>query len=138
MALLYNKVQRRNPQDLEAPAKWYPVLKTARMKRESEVAKEIADETTLNPKEAEMAIAQLKKIMIRTLLNGESVQLGDWGSFYLSLNTEGSATEEEATAAKVKKINIRFLPGVELKEAIAKAEFIDAATLSNKPKTPAV
>lgn len=132
MALIYNKVQRKNPLNPDEPAKWYPVLKTTRMKREKEVAKEIADETTLNPKEAEMALSQLQKIMIRTLLSGQSIQLGDWGSFYLSLNTEGSATEAEATASKVKKINIRFTAGMELKEAIAKAQFTDASTLSNK------
>ena len=32
--------------------------------KEKEVAKQIADETTLNPKEAEMAVAQLKKVLI--------------------------------------------------------------------------
>ena len=53
-------------------------------------------------------------------------------ALYLSLNTEGSATEAEATASKVKKINIRFTAGTELKEAIAKAQFTDASTLSNK------
>ena len=132
MALIYNKVQRRNPLDKNAPARWYPVLKTTRMKREKEVAKEIADETTLNPKEAEMALAQLQKILIRTLLSGQSIQLGDWGSFFLTLNSEGSATEAEATPAKVKKINIRFTAGTDLKEAIAKAQFTDASTLSNK------
>lgn len=132
MALIYNKVQRKNPLKPDEPAKWYPVLKTTRMKREKEVAREIADETTLNPKEAEMALSQLQKIMIRTLLSGQSIQLGDWGSFYLSLNTEGSATEAEATASKVKKINIRFTAGTELKEAISKAQFTDSATLSNK------
>lgn len=132
MALIYNKVQRRNPQDEHAPLKWYPVLKTTRMLREKEVAKLIADETTLNPKEAEMALSQLQKIIIRTLLNGQSIQLGDWGSLYLTVNSEGSAAETEATASKVKKINIRFTAGADLKSAIAKAEFIDAATLSNR------
>lgn len=102
------------------------------MVREKEVAKQIADETTLNPKEAEMALAQLKKVLIGILLNGQSVQLGDWGSFYLTLSSEGSDTEAEATPAKVKKINIRFNPGIELKEAIAKATFKDAATLLPK------
>jgi nucleoid DNA-binding protein len=41
-----------------------------------EVAKEIADETTLNPKEAEIALDQLQKVLIRNLLAGNSVQLG--------------------------------------------------------------
>ena len=132
MSLFYNKVQRRNPQDGDAPAKWYLVLKTLGMVREKEVAKLIAEETTLNPKEAEMALSQLQKIMIRSLLNGQSVQLGDWGSFYLSLHTEGSETEKEAGPDKIKKINIRFTAGKELKEAIAKATFKEAVSMSNR------
>ena len=132
MPIFYNKLQRKNPLNPEEPAKWYPVVKTASMMREKEVARQIADETTLNPKEAEMALSQLQKVMIRALLNGQSVQLGDWGSFYLTLNAEGSETEAEATPSKIKKVNIRFSVGTELKDALKKASFTDAASLSKK------
>ena len=130
MAVFYNKMQRRNPSDASATPKWYPTLRSTGMLKEKEVARQIADETTLNPKEAEMALSQLQKIMLRALHNGQSVQLGDWGSFYLTLNAEGSETEADVNATKVKKVNIRFSPGKELKEAIAKVEFRQASTLS--------
>ena len=120
MPIFYNKLQRKNPLNPEEPAKWYPVVKTASMVREKEVAKQIADETTLNPKEAELAISQLKKVMVRILSNSQSVQLGDWGSFYLTFNAEGSEAEAEATPSKIKKVNIRFSVGTELKEALKK------------------
>lgn len=48
---------------------------------EHEVAKLVADETTLNPKEAEKAVYQLEKVMERLLLDGHTVQLGELGSF---------------------------------------------------------
>ncbi|MDR0542482.1 MAG: DNA-binding protein, partial [Dysgonamonadaceae bacterium] len=76
MAILFNKVERANPQNREQK-KWYPSLKTLTQVNEKEAAKEIADETTLNPKEAEMALAQFKKVLIRNLLASNSVQLGD-------------------------------------------------------------
>ena len=120
MPIFYNKLQRKNPLNPEEPAKWYPVVKTASMVREKEVARQIADETTLNPKEAELAISQLKKVMVRILSNSQSVQLGDWGSFYLTFNAEGSEAEAEATPSKIKKVNIRFSVGTELKEALKK------------------
>ncbi len=123
-------MQRRNPSDASATPKWYPTLRSTGMLKEKEVARQIADETTLNPKEAEMALSQLQKIMLRALHNGQSIQLGDWGSFYLTLNAEGSETEADVNATKVKKVNIRFSPGKELKEAIAKVEFRQASTLS--------
>ena len=130
MAVFYNKMQRRNPSDTSATPKWYPTLRSTGMLKEKEVARQIADETTLNPKEAEMALSQLHKIMLRALHNGQSIQLGDWGSFYLTLNAEGSEKEADANATKVKKVNIRFSPGKELKEAIAKVEFRQASKLS--------
>ena len=130
MAVFYSKVQRRNPSDPTGTKKWYPSIRTTGMLKEKEVARQIADETTLNPKEAEMAISQLQKIIVRALSNGQSIQLGDWGSFYLSLHAEGSATEAEATASKVKKMHIRFTPGKELKASLGRAEFKQASMLS--------
>jgi len=44
--------------------------------KEREIAKQIADETTLNPKEAEMAVSQLLKVVVNILLHGGTVQLG--------------------------------------------------------------
>jgi predicted histone-like DNA-binding protein len=122
MAIFYNKVERVNPADPAAPKKWYPALKSLGLVREKEVGKQIAEETTLNPKEGEIALAQLQKVLIRNLLEGRTVQLGDWGSFYLTLSSTGADTKEEVSAANVTKINVRFRPGKELTEAIGKAQ----------------
>ena len=129
MAILFNKIQRLNPQNPGAEKKWYPSLKMLKRISEKEAAKQIADETTLNRKEAEMAISQFQKVLIANLLSGYSVQLGDWGSFYLSCNSEGSATKEEATATKIKNLNIRFVPGKELKDALKTASFIPVESM---------
>ncbi len=132
MTLLYNKIQRGVPGQPEAPKKWYISLKTLGQVGEKEVARQIADETTLNPKEAEMALAQLEKVLIRLLLEGHTVQLGDWGSFYLTLSSTGSDTEKDATPARVESINIRFKPGKELRTAIAAATFRPVTDMTAK------
>ncbi len=124
MALFYNRAQRRNPQDPEGPQKWYPVLRSTGMIKQSELAKLLADETTLNPKEAEMAIYQLFKVIVRVLFTGATVPLGDMGSFRLTISTTGADTEAEATADKVKQVNLRFMPSKDLKHELSKAEFI--------------
>jgi predicted histone-like DNA-binding protein len=134
MSILFNKIQRGNPGNPEAPKKWYPSLKMLKCIGEKEVAKLIADETTLNRKEAEMAIHQLLKVMINSLLASNSVQLGDWGSFYLSCRGEGCDTKEEVTATKIKSLNIRFVPGKELKHAMKNASFIQAESVVSSSK----
>ena len=134
MAIFYNVVQRKNPSKPTDPMQWYIVLRRVEQKGEEDVAIEIADETTLNPHEARMSIEQMKKVLIRNLLNGHSVRLGSWGSFHLTISSKPSATEKEADASKVTKINIRFTPGKELKEAIAKAQLRNVKTMAEKNK----
>ena len=52
MALFFKRVQRVNPSNPAAPKRWYPILKSIGLVKEKEVAKMLAVETTLNPKEA--------------------------------------------------------------------------------------
>ena len=79
--IYYNKVQRRNPQDPEGARKWYVTLKSRLQVSERELAEEIADEVTLNPKEAEMAFYQLFKVAVRALTDGKTVKLATWARF---------------------------------------------------------
>jgi predicted histone-like DNA-binding protein len=129
MALFYKKVQRMNPANPSAPKLWYPLLKSVGLVKEKQVAKLLADETTLNPKEAEMTLYQLLKVIVSLLLDGHTVQLGELGSFRLTSRSEGSATEEEATPARIKSLHIHFVASKELREQIGKATFKDVSSL---------
>ncbi len=130
MTLLYKKIQRVNPLKKDEPRKWYPVVKSLGTLSEKEVAKRISDETTLNPKEAEMALAQLEKVLVSGLLDGYTVKIGAWGTFQVTVNANGADTEKEATASKITKVNIRFTAGKSLREAAQKATFNSAADIA--------
>jgi predicted histone-like DNA-binding protein len=129
MPIVFNKIERANPQDRTAPKKWYPILKTLGQVGEREVAKEISDETTLNRKEAEMGLYQLEKVLLSNLLASNSVQLGEWGSFHLTCHGEGSDTKEEVGAGNIRNLNIRFVPGKALRNALKNASFVFAEDL---------
>ena len=122
MPVLLNRVERYNP--LTKSKKWYITVKTVTQVSESAAARQISDETTLNRKEAEMALTQFEKVLIRNLQASNSVKLGDWGSFHISCNSNAAETKEELTTKDVKGLNIRFTPGKALKEALAKANFV--------------
>jgi predicted histone-like DNA-binding protein len=132
MSIFYNKVQKVNPRNPGGAKSWHPVIKSTKLVRESELAKKLTDETTLNPKEAEMAIYQLFKVVNDLLLTGHTVQLGDLGSFRVTAETEGSATEAEVNASKVKRLKVRFSESDELKTAMLKAELRDVSSLLPK------
>lgn len=123
MAILIKPVQRINPQDPEAAKKWYIVQVSTGQADETEVAMDIADETTLNGSEAMMAIRQLRKIVLRRLLSGESVAIGGWGSFNITLSSTGADSKEQLTAKNIKSVNINFQPDEAFKAELQKARF---------------
>ena len=130
MPILLNRIERMNP--LTKNKKWYAAIKTVAQVKEKAVAKQIADETTLNAKEAEMALSQLEKVLVNNLMASRSVQLGDWGSFHLTCNSEGKDAREDVTARTVKGLNIRFKPGKAIKDAIKNPSFVFAEDLVSK------
>ena len=123
MAILVKPVQKRNPQDPEAPMKWYVSQVTTAQVDETQVAMELSEETTLNPSEAMMAIRQLRKIVLRHLLASESVKLGNWGSFSITLSSTPSDTKEAVTADNVKNVNLNFQADEDFKAALQKATY---------------
>jgi len=132
MPIFFNRIQRGNPSDATKPKLWYVILKSTGLVKEKAVAKALADETTLNPKEAEMSMAQLSKVLVNLLLEGHTVQLGDLGSFRLIAKSTGVELEENANANKIIKLNVRFTESEALKEAIKKATFVDASSMTSK------
>lgn len=123
MAILVKPIQRRNPLDPDAPKKWYVTQVTAAQVDETQVAMDLADETTLNPSEAMMAIRQLRKILLRHLLGGESVKLGNWGSFSITLSSTGAEKKELVSARNIKNVNLNFQADEAFKAELQKASF---------------
>ena len=107
MPIYLNKVARANPLNREE-IKYYPSVKTLRMVDDDEIADLIADETTLNPMEAKMAIRQYHKVLMRILKASNSAKLGDIGTLHATCTGEGVETPEEVIPAKVKKVNLHL------------------------------
>ena len=131
MSLFFKKIQRKNPQDTNenAPKRWYISLKSVGMKREREIAILAADGTTLDPKEAELAFSRFGKVVVQLLLDGNTVEIANLGSFRLTASSDAADSKEELTANHVKNLNLRFIPYSSTKEALKKAKFIDLETM---------
>ena len=61
--------------------------------------------------------------IVEQLLNGNKVQLGELGDFWISLTSNGADTREEFTAANIKAVNIIFTPGEDFENLIDRTEF---------------
>lgn len=61
--------------------------------------------------------------MRHLLLDGNSIQLGDLGRFYLSIKTDGAASFEDFTTDNIKEVNLNFDPGKKFENMRQDAEF---------------
>ncbi|MBP3227155.1 MAG: DNA-binding protein [Bacteroidaceae bacterium] len=122
MPVIYKKQPKRSLKDKSV--RYFPTVKSVKLIREREVAKLLADETTLNAKEAEFALVQLQKILLRELQQGNTVQLGDWASFFLTVASDGTEKKEDCTASLIKTVrcHCRFTPS--FRETLQKSEFV--------------
>lgn len=134
MPIFIEKQQKKNLQKPEEAAKWYLYNKSIGTVTEKEVAKQIVDETTLNPKEAEMALAQLRKIVLRNLQNGYTVRLGDWAYFYTTVHSTGSEDEKGATANKITQVKMHLGYEKAFQEELNRSTFASMDVFRKKDK----
>lgn len=68
-------------------------------------------------------VTDMCSCIVEQLLNGNKVQLGELGSFWISLSSEGADSMQEFTADNIHTVNIIFTPGEEFENLISQAEF---------------
>lgn len=68
-------------------------------------------------------IADMCECLVEQLLNGNKIQLGELGSFCVSLSCESCESVEKFTAKNIKEVNIVFTPGEDFENLVSKASF---------------
>jgi predicted histone-like DNA-binding protein len=124
MAVQYVIIERSNPQNPAAPKKWYAQAKSREEFTFRKLSKEIAEgSTTVSDTDVLAVLNDLIKILKRHLANGEIVRFGDFGSFQITVSSEGAATEKSFHGSLIKNPKVTFRPGVDLKEMLATLKY---------------
>ncbi|MDR2010886.1 MAG: HU family DNA-binding protein [Bacteroidales bacterium] len=124
MAVSYVILEKANPQDREAPKKFYAQAKSRGELTFKKLSKEISEgSTTVSDSDVLAVLNDLTKVLRRHLENGEIVRFGDFGTFQIAISSEGAPTEAKFNASMVKKAKVAFRPGSDLKEMLATLKF---------------
>lgn len=68
-------------------------------------------------------LSDMCECIIEQLLNGNKIQLGELGTFGISLSSEGAESIEKFTAKNIKAVNILFAPGEDFENLVDRADF---------------
>jgi predicted histone-like DNA-binding protein len=88
------------------------------------LVKEVAEgSTTVSDTDVLAVLNELIKVLKRHLENGEIVRLGDFGTFQVTVVSDGADTEVQFHFSLIKNPKIAFRPGIDLKEMLANLKF---------------
>lgn len=119
MAVKYVLTKRGNPSDPDAPKKVYAQAKSDGEVTLKKLGKELAEgSTTVSDTDALAVLNELIKLLNRHLSEGRIVRFGDFGSFQVTVSSEGADTEEKFHASLIKGSKITFRPGIDLREML--------------------
>lgn len=89
----------------------------------SQLAREIADITSLGRGDVESVLTHLSEIAIRYATMGYSVRLGDLGTLTPRLSAKAVPTGEKYGTDNIRKVNVRYSPSLDMKEKLRAVTF---------------
>jgi predicted histone-like DNA-binding protein len=119
----YKLRPRKNPQDRQAPEKWYATPVNSGKVEQKDVADDIVSLSSLARGDVGNVISSLIDTVPRYLLMDKSVHLGELGTFRISFSSEGVEDPNNFTVNKISGVRVVFTPSVELKRKLENIHF---------------
>ncbi|WP_421752747.1 HU family DNA-binding protein [Croceimicrobium sp.] len=123
MSVQFKVIQRKNPQDFSAAPLHYALAVRGQKVDLDGLSALISDGSTVRQNDVYAVLIGMVNAIIHELQNGRVVQLGKLGSFAISISAEGRQSDEEVTAATIKKSRILYRPQKELQDMLKTLKF---------------
>lgn len=122
-AMEYKLITRATPREREKPKRFYAIPVNKGKHTLKEITVDIAHRTSLTPKNVKTVLTTLVDILPEMLQAGWSVQLGDFGTLRLNIDSEGAAEVEEFTADHINGVKIIFTPSMKIRKTLRETTF---------------
>lgn len=120
----YSVFMQGNPLKPELPSKAYARPQIHEVMTFSKFVRHIADHKGVYSRgTVKGVIADMCECLVEMLLQGNKVQLGELGDFWISLSSEGAESVQKFSAASITEVNIVFTPGEDFTNLRSRATF---------------
>lgn len=116
-------IGRINPQDVEAPAKFYAQAIADGFVDLPRLAYLAANQSTVREADCLAVLLALQHNVIDELRQGKVVQLGLLGNFQVGVRSHGSEQQAEVSAANIKSSHLNFRPGKPIRKMLATLDY---------------
>ena len=107
---------RKNP--VTKSVAWYPQAAHVEALSLEDITERISLTCTVTEHDIKAVLSALQEQIVFALRNGNSVRLGDLGSFRLTMQGSPCETREEVSAEKIRRLRVRFTSGSRLRSSL--------------------
>ena len=123
MTVKFNIVERGRPGHSETLKKYYPSIQSTGRVSMRQLAERASKMSALSTPDMMAAIEILLAIIPDELSQGNIVELGDFGNFWLRFSAEGVEDIAKVRGDQITSLLPRFNPGRRFKHALATVKF---------------
>src|SRR5512138_2398870 len=115
MSIKFNVVERGRPAHSEVSKKYYPSIQSTGRVTVRQLAEQASLISTLSAPDMMAAIEALLTIIPEEPVDGNIVELGDFGNFWLRFSAEGAEEPTQVRGDQITTLIPRFVPGKQFK-----------------------
>ncbi|NWG07731.1 MAG: HU family DNA-binding protein [Chloroflexi bacterium] len=123
MPVKFSPSPKKDPRNLEAAPKYYAIVKSDGRADIQTVAKSINSMSTVSEPDTLAVLSAFLHVVPEKLADGKIVELGDFGTFRVTVSSEGADQPDELTARHITDTRVIFTPGRRFKQMLDTIEF---------------
>ncbi len=124
MPFKYKAVQRNSqPGKKGGTLKWYASAAEREEINIDELARQIAQRSTLSVADSRAAVIAITELIPDYLSQGTIVRLGELGDLRVALSSDGVANQDEVSPNVIREAHINFRPGATLQAMLKNMEY---------------
>ena len=116
-------LKRRDPRDLNAQPKFYASVKRNQNVGLDHLVDELRKISSIGKGDAVLVLINLNDIVPKELAKGNTVTLGDLGTFWISVSSKGFDTEKEVSPKAINKVKVHFKASNQLKKLMSNLRY---------------
>jgi predicted histone-like DNA-binding protein len=123
MPVKFSATPKKDPRNLEADPKYYAIVKSDGRADTIAIAKSINSMSTVSIPDTTAVLEAFLHVVPEKLADGRIVELGDFGTFRISVSSEGTTLAEDVSARNITDTKVIFTPGKRFKQMLNTIEF---------------
>ena len=123
MPVKFGTTPKKDPRDTNAAPKYYAVAKSSGRADTQVIARSINSMSTVSSVDTAAVLEAFLTVVPEKLAEGNIVELGDFGTFRVSLSSQGEPSPTGVTVNSITDAHVIFTPGRRFKDALGSIRF---------------